>query len=715
MTNKPLKTEAGDRIRVSQTHPHHSSFFSNLGRFFKRRPPLQQEPSGTPKQKKPKKPSLSIRRIILRLFLTLCAWGFGFLMLAVLWFSYDLPDINRLQSTSRKPSVTIQASDGSIIGVYGDIYEDTVGINDLPAYVPQAFMAIEDRRFYNHFGVDVVGLIRAAYANYKAQRVVQGGSTLTQQLAKNFLFTQGLYDTNDRSLRRKIQEVIMAIWLEWKFSKNQILTIYLNRVYFGAGTYGIDAAARTYFGKPAQFLSVYEAAIIAGLMKAPSRYSPAHHPQRARGRAMVVLQKMQEAGYITSPEAYLPKEGEETRPEAFREQGSKFFANWIYESIPGLIGGYDQDLVVITTLDPVLQKHAETVAQTIMTEQGKEMKASEISVVSMTPKGGVKAMVGGLNYSKSQFNRATQALRQPGSTFKTFVYLAALEAGYTPDSMISDAPISIGGWSPKNFRTYVPSEDGEVTMIHAFAKSINTVTVRLAQHLGGKRIAHVAQRLGITSHMMTDLSICLGTTELTLIELVAAYATFANNGYSVWPYGIVEIRNKKGEILYQRQDTAESQVISPQHNQQMVRLLTAVVDSGTGRAAKLSIPVAGKSGSNADKDAWFIGFVKNLVTGIWVGNDDPRVPMKKESTGGRLPARTWALFMKRVLEEAPIAGDTTLTEQVNTILGNDVGGEDVGEEPIAPPSPAADSPVVVTIPQEDADEFEALVNQVATD
>lgn len=615
--------------------------------------------------------NFSIKWVIFKTFATLFIWLGCIGAIGILWFSYDLPDINRLQMSVRKPSVTIQAKDGSIINTYGDLYEDMVKINELPPYVPQAFMAIEDRRFFSHFGVDLIGLVRAAYTNYKANRVVQGGSTLTQQLAKNFLFTQGMYEISDRSLRRKVQEAIMALWLEWKFTKEQIFTMYLNRVYFGAGTYGIEAAATKYFNKSARQLTVYEAAVIAGLLKAPSRYSPTNSPQKARERATVVLHQMVDAGYIKSVDEYLHQQ-DQAQQEQINLQGGRFFADWIYETIPGLIGAYDQDLVVLTTFDPQIQKYAEDATKSTMERMAKDLKTSEISLVAMTPTGAVRAMIGGMNYNKSQYNRATQALRQPGSSFKPFIYLAGLESGITPETIFSDAPITVGKWSPKNFRTY--QSVGELSMRQALTKSVNTVTVRIATEVGAKKIANVARRLGITSDMIQDMSISLGTTEVTLLELVSAYATFANKGKSVWPYGIVEIRNRNGDILYQREADAEDQVIEPKYVRQMNDMLLNVVNHGTGRRARLKCPVpgkldkkgepvtetpaievAGKTGSNGDYDAWFVGFTPDLVAGIWTGNDN-NTPMHKNSTGSRLPAETFSAFMSPIACAIPPEG-----------------------------------------------------------
>lgn len=605
--------------------------------------------SKTSQRSKSRKKRSRLRAALVKFFLICLTWGTSIGLLGILWFSYDLPDVQRLQATTRRASVTIQALDGTILGTYGDLFEDFVRISELPPYVGQAVMAIEDRRYYNHFGVDFIGLLRAAYINYRAQRIVQGGSTLTQQLAKNFLQTQGMYKVHDRSFRRKIQEAIMALWLEWTFTKEQILTMYLNRVYFGAGAYGVEAAAQKYFNKSARHLSVYEAAAIAGLLKAPSRYSPTNNPQKSHDRAVVVLRQMLDAGVIHDIESHIqqPESGEEA---TIHLEGARFFADWVYETIPSLIGGYSEDLVVSTTFDPQIQEHAERACQKLMTDMGKTMKTTELALVSMMPNGAVKAMVGGMNYRKSQYNRATQALRQPGSAFKPFVYLAAIEAGLTPEQLIEDGPVTLGKWSPKNFRSY--KSQGLITLEVALIQSVNTATARIAAIIGGKKIADVARRLGIMSDMSTDLSICLGSMEVTLLDLVSGFATFANEGRSVWPHGVVEIRNRKGDILYQREDDLTERVIKPHDVATMNRMLCAVVERGTARGAKLSIPVAGKTGSNADKDAWFVGYTADLVTGVWTGNDH-NAPMHRNSTGGRIPARVFSAFMTAVLQDYP--------------------------------------------------------------
>jgi penicillin-binding protein 1A len=678
----------------------------------------------TPKRKSPgksrkggggKKPPtqrrrrLSIKWVIFRLFLTMAIWVMCLGGMGVLWFSYDLPDISRLQATARRPSVTIMTQDGSIIGTYGDLYEDMIRVQELSPYIPQALMAIEDRRFYSHFGVDIIGLVRAAYTNYRADRVVQGGSTITQQLAKNFLMTQGLYSHNDRSLRRKIQEAIMAVWLEWHFSKDQIMTIYLNRVYFGSGTYGVDAAAHKYFKKSARQISVYEAAVIAGLLKAPSRYSPTAHPERSRARAKVVLDQMQEAGYIRSAdEAFRQGDTAYQADTSSRGNGYQFFADWVYDSISNYVTIANKDLVVITTLDLSMQKKAEDATLNLLEDMGKELKTSEIAMVAMTPNGAVRAMVGGKSYRGSQFNRVTQALRQAGSAWKPFVYLAALEYGMSPETRISDEPITIGTWTPRNFRTHRPRylEGDDWSLEEALAKSVNTVAVRIAHQIGTKRIAETARRLGINGKIVTDLSMALGTTELTLLDLTAAFGTFANKGISVWPYGILAIKDKAGFVLYQRENESGSPVIDLKYVKQMNRMLTGVVNNGTGRAAKLSFPVAGKSGSNGDIDAWFVGYTPDLVAGVWTGNDNNK-PMNKISTGGRLPARAWAAFMKSVYGSESKPAEQLIVEGSDSSEEAEQSTREYFDE-VSDYGPIAPAPNV-----ESQDEFERLVNQVA--
>lgn len=617
----------------------------------------QQESQMNKKKKNKQKNSNGFfLRFIIRLislFFIFVVWGGIALTFILLWFAQGLPDLSALSTNTRKPSITIQTQDGTILGSFGDVYEDMLLVSELPDYVPKALMAVEDRRFEYHFGVDIIGLLRAAYSNYQAQRVVQGGSTLTQQLAKNILQTHGIYKIDDRSMKRKIQEVMIALWLEWKFTKSQIMTMYLNRVCFGGTIYGVDAASRIYFNKSARNLTVFEAALIAGLLKAPSRYSPSSHPKKAIERATVVLKLMEEAGFIKDYQSYA-KQGEVDLANIQMNQGKggKYFADWVYETLPSFIGPITKDIIVTTTLDTNLQRHAELVVKHYNETMGKDLKASQIAFVAMSPDGAVRAMIGGRNYGENQFNRVTQALRQPGSAFKTFVYLAAMEDGMSPDTLIDDSPITINGWSPSNFK-YI--SQGEISLLTAFMKSVNSVSVRLTEKLGVEKIADTAERLGLSNCLRIGLSMALGTTETTLLDLTAAHAAFANKGYRSVPYGIAEVRDKEGNILFQQSDAESTRVIATEPLIKMRSLLRAVVESGSGRAANLDETVSGKTGSNGDRDAWFIfyretasesikGFT-DIVGGVWVGNDNNAL-MSKKSTGGNMPTRVARAIME---------------------------------------------------------------------
>lgn len=597
------------------------------------------------KNKKKARRRVSLFTRMLNWFFLILVWGGMSITLVLAWFTQGLPDLSALSVNTRRPSVTIQTQDGTILGSYGDVYEDMLLTSELPDYVPKALMAVEDRRFETHPGIDFMGLMRAFIANYRAGHVVQGGSTLTQQLAKNILETHGVVKIGERSMKRKIQEVIIALWLEWRFTKPQIMTMYLNRVCFGGTIYGVDAAAHVYFNKSARNLSVFEAALIAGLLKAPSRYSPVSHPKKAIERATVVLKLMEEAGFIQDYKHYV-KQGEIELAQIHVNQGKggKYFADWVYETLPSYIGPINKDIIVTTTLDTALQRHGELVSKHYNETMGKELKASQIAFVAMSPDGAVRAMIGGRNYDESQFNRVT-AQRQPGSAFKVFIYLAAMEAGLSPETMIDDSPIVIGHWKPSNFK-YI--SQGEISLHDAFMKSVNSVSIRLLLQVGIDTVADTAERLGLSHCSRIGPSIALGTTETTLLDLTASFAAFAHQGHRTIPYGVIEVRDKEGNILYQQNDAESEKVISDIPLQKMRSLLRSVVASGSGRAANIDETMSGKTGSNGDRDAWFIfyrehpnenakGFTE-LVGGVWVGNDD-NAPMAKISTGGRMPTR----------------------------------------------------------------------------
>jgi len=588
--------------------------------------------------------SRSLSRRFLKMVLMLSIWGILFGGLAVLWFGYDLPSANKLSDTTRRPSVTFLARDGSRMVTVGDYYAKPVDSEALPKRVVQAFTATEDRRFFDHFGIDVFGIGRAFFRNLRAGRVVQGGSTITQQLAKNFLLTEGLYTYHDRSMRRKIQEVLLSLWLEQKFTKHQIMTIYLNRVYFGSGAFGLSAAAKHYFGKEASQLTLYESALLAGLLKAPSKYSPLNNPHYAEKRTQQVLTAMLDAGYISDKERE-KWEGVSIPPLA-QQHGNlfaRYFVDWILETVPNMVGSILQDLVITTTLDVKLQKKAEKILHNMIQAEGIPLGATQGALISMTPSGSVRAMVGGCCYGKSQFNRAVQAQRQTGSAFKLFVYLAALESGIMPQRRIVDTPVSIGNWKPKN---YGWKSRGDVSMADGLAYSINVVSARLARFVGRGNVAEMASRLGISTPQPDDLTIALGSGEASLLEMTGAYACVAREGYPAKPFGIVEIRTKRGKVLYRTPAQSYERLLSGGVSYQMHQMLQGVMTYGTGRKIKLEEGMcAGKSGTSQNyKDAWFIGYNDHFVTGVWIGNDDNK-PMKKV-TGATLPGKIWHQFMR---------------------------------------------------------------------
>ena len=565
-------------------------------------------------------------------------------LLFVAWCAYDLPGPERLNELQRRPSVTLLAADGSLIASYGDLFGDTVRLADLPPYLPEAVLATEDRRFYDHFGLDLRGIARAIYVNVTRGELVQGGSTITQQVAKN------LFLTPERSLHRKGQEMLLALWLEKTFTKDEILELYLNRVYFGAGTYGVDAAARKYFGRSAREVSVFEAAMLAGMLKAPSRYNPFNDKDLARSRARLVIANMVAAGQLSEEEAQAISEASAPSVAAeTKSQIGQYFADWVIDQVSSYVGAADQDLVVQTTLDPKLQRAAEATLNKVLAERGPQMKASQGALVAMRPDGAVVALVGGTDYRATQFNRATQALRQPGSAFKAFVFLTAFENGFTPTQNFVDGPIRIGNWSPGN---YQDKFYGKVTLREAFARSLNSVAIQISEKVGRKRVVETALRLGITEPLDSTPAVALGVSETTLLEMTGAYATFANLGNGVWPRGIDRITARDGTVVYERLGSGPGEVASGQAVNKMLDVMQATVEWGTAKKAKQDRPVYGKTGtSQSFRDAWFIGLSRDLVAGIWVGNDD-NAPMDKV-TGGTLPVAIWHDFMAQALAGTP--------------------------------------------------------------
>ena len=569
--------------------------------------------------------------------------------LGYIWLSLDQKGL--LAIPDREPGIMVLAADGTVLVEQGSFYGDEIGIGELPDYVPGAVIAIEDRRFYSHFGVDPLGLLRAAFANIRAGHVVQGGSTLTQQLAKN------LFLTPKRTVERKLQEVVLAMWLEARFSKEEILQLYLNRVYYGAGATGIEKAAQTYYRKSARDLTLAEAATLAGLLKAPSSYNPLNHPDAAAERARLVIGAMAAMGAITEREALAALASPAAVPASDYIPAKQYIADWIGEQLPDLVKNYSESIVIETTIDPNLQRLAEKALRKRLNEEGAKLGASQGALVIMDTSGAIKAMVGGKSYKRSQFNRVTKAMRQPGSAFKPFVYLAAVEQGYDSSSVEVDEPIRVGDWEPENYKQQYM---GAVTLKKALALSLNTVAVKLASYVGPERVVAVAHRLGITSPLGSDASIALGTSEVTLLELTTAFVPFANGGRPVTPFTVRRIASRDGQVLYERSGEGFGNAINIYDLGQMNEMLRAVVTEGTARRAQFGdFEIAGKTGTSQDyRDAWFIGYTSYLVGGVWVGNDD-NSPTRKV-TGGSIPAAVWRDVMEPAhqgLEPRPLPGD----------------------------------------------------------
>jgi penicillin-binding protein 1A len=555
----------------------------------------------------------------------------------LVWIGAHLPPIQSLEIPKRPPSVLILGANGATLATRGDMGGAEVPLRELPDYVPKAFVAIEDRRFYSHHGIDPWGILRAGVRDVLHRGATQGGSTLTQQLAKNLFLTQ------ERTVTRKLQEAVLALWLEHKFSKAQILELYLNRVYFGSGAYGIEAAAQRYFGKSARKLTLPEAAMLAGLVQAPSRLAPSRNPDGAERRAGMVIAAMADLKMIGDEAA---KRALITPARAIKPSGGgsvNYVADWVMDAVDDLIGHVDQDIVVETSIDPALQTAAEQSLDNVLAQKGDKLNVGEGALVAMTPDGVVRALVGGRNYAESQFNRAIAARRQPGSAFKPFVYLTALEHGLTPDTVREDKPISVQGWRPENFEhEYL----GPVTLTQALANSLNTVSVRLTMEVGPAAVVRTAYRLGIESKLEPNASIALGTSEVSVIELVSAYATFANGGLAVAPHVVERIRSADGKTLYTRATQALGRIVDPRTVGMMNTMMRETLVSGTARRADLpGWLAAGKTGTSQDfRDAWFIGYTSRLVTGVWLGNDD-NSPTKK-AVGGGLPVEIWSRFMR---------------------------------------------------------------------
>ncbi|WP_181905432.1 transglycosylase domain-containing protein [Aestuariispira insulae] len=559
----------------------------------------------------------------------------------LLWYAWDLPNPDEIIArTTRKPIITVLAANGVELARHGDDYGEAVNVADLPPYLPRAFLATEDRRFYDHQGVDPIGLARALVTNLMAGGVRQGGSTISQQLAKN------LFLSPERTVRRKVQEVLLAFWLEHKLTKDQILSVYLNRIYLGSGTYGVDAAARKYFGRSAKQVTLYQAAVLAGLPKAPSRYSPLASSERSAARANQVLDNLVAAGWLDAKTAQTAKRKQVAVAARPAGRNVRYFTDWAVARATALVGRPDRDMIIHTTLMPAHQRAAERAVASLKNKAA-SADAGQLAYVAMRPDGAVTAMLGGKNWSASTYNRAVHAQRQPGSAFKPFVFLAGLENGFTPDSIIDDRAITVEGWSPRNASG---THRGEMTLREGAARSSNSVAVALMEQVGRGKVIQAARRLGISTPMEADPALALGVHEVTLLELTAAYSVFANGGRSVWPYAIERVTDAAGAVLFQSERTTGALVVEPVRVAQMGDLLRAVVAWGTGKRAGIDGRVVrGKTGTTQNyRDAWFIGYADDLVAGVWFGNDDSS-PMKNVG-GGNLPAQLWSRSVSGALE-----------------------------------------------------------------
>ena len=559
--------------------------------------------------------------------------------------AFAAPELPQLPAIKREPQITYVDRTGVVLGVRGGRFAPPVNLAAVPAYVPAAFVAIEDRRFYEHQGVDAIGIARALVADAIKGHAAQGASTITQQLARN------LYLTNDRNLQRKATEALYAIQLERTYSKQQILGMYLSRAYFGEGAYGLEAASQRYFAKSARQLSIREAAMLAAVMKAPTNYNPAANPEKSAERTKLVLDAMVETGAITAAQRAAALN---QKPKVWKDgptSAAGYFLDWIDGQTRQLVGAPKGDMVVETTLDLASEQAAAEAVKDTVSRYAKQ-KVGQAAVVTLDAQGRVRAMVGGTDYETSPFNRAVDAHRQAGSSWKPFVYLTAMEQGRTPETVAVDEPITIANWSPRN---YEDGFAGPMTLQAAFAQSINTVAARLADEVGRPNVAATARRLGIVSPINTDPAMALGTTLVEPIEMAQAYAAFSNGGLRVNAYGIERIRAAGGQVLWTRKSTPAVQAIANPALSELQQLMRGVIASGTGtRAAIPGYDLAGKTGTTSDyKDAWFCGFTGGVTTVVWMGRDDAQ-PMRR-ITGGIAPAELWRSYMKVALKKLPYA------------------------------------------------------------
>ncbi|TCP35749.1 PBP1A family penicillin-binding protein [Sphingomonas sp. BK235] len=609
---------------------------------------MARAPSRTSRPSRSRAPRSPWRRrlgIALKTLLALAVLAVGALVIAVYIARSQLPSFESLKSSPNGQMVRVHAADGSVLVSLGPSYGQWLSYDRIPQVMTDATIAVEDRRFRGHLGVDPIGIARSVTVRYERGHWVQGGSTITQQLART------VFLNNQKKFGRKFREAILALALERKFSKDQILELYLNKVYYGGGAYGIDAASRKFFGHGANQLSLTEAAVIAGLVKAPSNYSPTADAEAAVGRAGVVIQQMVRNGFITPGQAAAADPNDVRLAPAPRQNSVRYFTDWALPQLELLIDETEKPLEVWTTLDPAMQRVADEAVRANVP------KGTQGALVALDRDGSVRAMVGGTDYVSSNYNRATKAQRQPGSAFKLFVYLAALEAGRTPEDREVDEPVTIDGWSPRNDSRRF---SGEVTLRTAFAFSLNTIAAKLGYAVGFQTVADMARRFGITTAVNTHPSMVLGTSEVRVIDMTRAFASVGNKGVAVTPFGITRV-TAEGEEIYRHEVDRSHVLVAPNVAAQMIDLLQTTVNTGTGRAAQIGRPVAGKTGTtSSSKDGWFLGFSSGLTTGVWMGRDDAR-PVGGLH-GGTAPARAFAQFMRQAVGSRPIEQfDTQVT------------------------------------------------------
>jgi penicillin-binding protein 1A len=619
------------------------------------------------------------------------AGGLIALVAAVVIAMQSLPSYDSLKSSPNGQMIRVHAADGTVIVSLGPSFGRWLTYDQIPPIMVEAMVSVEDKRFYHHPGVDPIGLTRAAWLavrNRGTGKRLQGASTITQQVTRN------IFLNNSYSVGRKLREIILALAMERKFSKRQILELYLNKVYFGGGAYGIDAASRKFFGHPATSLSLPEAAIVAGLVKAPSSYSPTADAKAAIGRAGVVLDVMRENGAITTAQHDAAKIADVKLAPEPPQNSVRYFTDWALPQLDVLVSETNEPLEVYTTIDLNMQKAATEAIRTNVP------KGAQGALVSMDRDGAVRAMVGGLDYVTSNYNRATKAVRQPGSAFKLFVYMAALEGGYTPETAVVDEPIEVDGWSPRNSSGHY---SGAIDIRTAFAYSINTVATKLGVEVGFPTIADMARRFGVTTPINTHPSMVLGTSDVRLLDMTRAFASVARKGIAVTPYGITRVTTADGRLLYTHEDDTSRVLVAPWVAAGITDLLQTAVNTGTGHAAQIGRPVAGKTGTtSSNKDGWFLGFSSGITTGVWMGRDDAKTVSGLQ--GGRAPAQAFANFMKVAVAKRPVEQfDTAVTlpewqlEPDNEAYFGDPDGQLVDEDgnPIDAPvagNPDADNP-----------------------